>query len=135
MAKTWEDFVKGLNNSDATFTNPVIAEAQAQVMKENSDKMTGSAKSLLNLATNWIQSAVTELRNYRKLEADLKKKLEETNRALEYFGETGNPFPLYKATGTYAQAGSFCRTIGIDSPGEKDEVWNIPSSWKSKAKK
>lgn len=116
-----------------TVASGFVSEAAEQVAKENHNNAVSACKELVQVATNNLKSAVGELRNLRNQEKEQAAKVKKMDRAVKFFADTGNPFPMFAVFNGHKKAVSpvrdFCYSVGIAVPADDSPAWDIPSDW------
>lgn len=109
----------------------VLRQAMEHRAKERNEKAFTRATAALELGERAVASAVHDLRNARNAERRAKAAKDTVVRAVAYFGETGNYFPLVRLTKGATSAFTEMRELGLDV-SKLDEVSLIPDGWEPK---
>lgn len=119
-----------LSAFDGLGDNSDLAAALAEMAaEEKKEAVKQSAKALLALFKQGqaeIESKVTQIRNLRRTEKDLKQQIDTINRARAYGSETGNYIPLTVLLGGDAARRNF--TAACDD----FQALSVPDSWQPK---
>lgn len=108
----------------------IMAEALEAERKAAGEKAKASVQTLIRSFDTTLRGSVAKLRAAREVEADAAKVVKSQTLAFQFFGETGNPLPFFKATGQTYRAEDFCTSIGIAVPKSDHAAWSIPAGWK-----
>lgn len=114
-----------------TFTveNDILAAAAAEREADAKRAAVSATKGLLEMFEGLMRQNVEQLRALRRQEKMQGKLVSTLDRALRYFGQSGNPLPAYKALGMTGRAADFCRMVGIPLPANDDAAWNVPEDF------
>ncbi len=134
---TLSDLVNASHKEEKhVFTSPVLAEAMKKLNEEKEKEVGVKCAQLIKNFLSQLEIAVTELRRMRKLESDAAKKVKSIDRAIKFFGETGNPLPVFKAMAN-DQNKSYLERFAIshlDNTIKLDDIpaeaWDVPADWK-----
>jgi hypothetical protein len=132
--KTIQDIILLANTPRFTAGNDVMKTAVAEVCEEQQKRAVGQVKGLITTFTNVVDQQVASLRMIRENEKITKQNLDKLNTALEYFGETGNPFPFFYVSNNFHGMRHFAQSVGIPVPAADSEDAKVPDSFKPKAK-
>ena len=125
------------SNSDrpaVDITSDLLIEASDQLVKERRERAVKGLKGLIDNFTAVLQSSVRHLKQVREQEAMETKMVKAMDRAVRYFGVTGNPLPFYKAWGRTRDAMCWCEQVGIPFPQKDDDpAWIVPENWTPEA--
>ena len=107
-------------------SNDVVAEA-VRIHKEGKrEQLVAKIGTVLEHASRVVNERLAQLRAIRKQEKIAASNLKKISAATEYFKQSGNPLPYYKACGQEYAAHQFCASLGVDVPDAKSHLWNIP---------
>jgi hypothetical protein len=116
--------------STLTVSNETVKAAVQKRREKAEEQAIVAVEGHLELMENSIRSYATQVRHYRKIMRDAKKKLTEVTRAAAYFGETGNPLPFFKITGNTRAIVKFCESCGIPAPENNSDAYKVPADFK-----
>jgi len=115
------------------FSNPMMQTAVAAVKLEKMERATRACGDIIKSGLSRLEDAVEHLRIVRKNEKAAKDNVTKIDRAMKFFGETGNPFPFFATQETNLShnelARSFCREAGLEVPEPDSDAWVIPADW------
>ncbi len=114
-------------------SNDILAEAAELRSQQARSQAVAATKGLLEHFEGEMIGNVERLRDWRRLEKAQAKKVAALDRALRYFGHSGNPLPVYKAQGMTQNAVHFCRAVGIPIPAPNDAAWEVPEDFVAEA--
>lgn len=108
----------------------ILAQAKAQVAKENAEKVMKVTVEVLGRLENYKNNQLSELRVLRRKLKETLKNVENIDRALKWADKTGNIAPaIVQAEGNRGLM-NFCRTLGCDVPDEKSDILKVPADFK-----
>ena len=115
----------------------ILAAAVKEREEEAKKVAVQATKGLLTQFEQTMTQNVANLRNLRKQEKEQAARVAKLDRALRYFGASGNPLPYYRAQGGRAEllAALFCQSVGIPVPDTTDPAWNVPEDFNPEAPK
>jgi len=105
----------------------VVAAAMERHVKDANERLGNMLVEVLGEADETVRHSVAILKSIRQQEKVAKDSLREITEAVNYLRQTGNPLPLYKATGNAGAARRFCSNLGVDVPAHDDPLWKIKS--------
>lgn len=108
----------------------IMAEALEAERKVASEKAKSTVQTLIRNFDTMLRGSVAKLRAAREVEAETSRVVKAQTLAFQFFGETGNPLPFFKATHQHYRADDFCDSIGITVPKADHAAWSIPAGWK-----
>ena len=131
---TLNDLIAECHATELSFVGSAAIQAAIDTRKADKEKQAAVAVGgLLGTFECALKDNVRVLRNIREQEKAQQAMVEKIDRAFRFFGETGNPFPMFLATGRTAQGHSFASTLGFETPKADSDAWKIPADWKPKA--
>lgn len=117
-------------SGEVKFTAPVLKEAIEARNKEAEQQAAKVCSGLISGFEQHLKDGVARLRKWRQEEAKQAEYVKKVDRAFRFFGETGNPLPVFDAVGNRQGACHFCHTLNIELPGKDDAAWTVPEGWK-----
>jgi hypothetical protein len=120
---TFAEMIAGLSTSKFPLTNDLVRQATEKRQAEINDALVGMIGRVMERVEAVVKMKVSQLRDCRKLEKQLKSQLDEINKAVAYLNESSNPYPLMKSVGSSTTDLSFA--LGIDHPGKDSDLWKI----------
>jgi hypothetical protein len=138
---TFQEFILNLtdllnraySSPTVNVTSEILAAAAAERATDAQRAAVQATKGLLANFEQAMTQSVNHLRELRRAEKKQAKHVEILDRALRYFGESGNPLPVYKAQGMSRMAMEFCQAVGIPVPSADDPAWNVPEDFQAQA--
>lgn len=118
-----------MNTPTIVVESEVLAEAASELKADRRKSAVNACKGLLEQFTSTLQRNVATLRQMREAEKKQATLVKDTDKALRFFGKTGNPLPFFKLTGNIGTASMWCSRCGIDVPDAKSEAWKIPEDF------
>lgn len=112
-----------------TISNPIVQAALVQREKEANERAAQAVVGLLDSFEFGLRNSVNTLRSIRKQEKTQAVMVKKLDRAFRYFGEQGNPLPMFRLMCNHHAAACFCSTIGITVPAHDSLLWEVPSEW------
>ncbi len=110
-------------------TSDILEAAVAERAADARARAVQAVKGQLTDFETALTQNVQVLRNLRKQEKDQAVKVGKLDRALRYFGASGNPLPFYAALGLNRNAQTFCTICGIPFPPPDDPAWKVPDDF------
>ena len=92
--------------------------------KQKSERLSTALVNVLDRADVCIGQEVNEIRRLRKQIKDVKKRLADMVKTLEYAKATGNVLPMYG----WCQVHEVVRILGIDQFSDPD-AFKMPENW------
>lgn len=130
---TLNDLIADCHATELTFVGSDAIKAALDTRKVEKEKQAAVAVGgLLGTFECALKDNVRALRNIREQEKTQQAAVEKIDRAFRFFGETGNPFPMFLATGRTSQGHNFACTLGFETPKADSDAWKIPADWKPK---
>lgn len=126
-----QDLINRANESKTTVENEVVKAAVEQRKQDALNSIVSDCTFFLTQAEQQLKSDVKLLRALRKRETVQKEHIKKLERALLYFGETGNPLPLSKIARIPFY--DFLHKLGISTDDLKDDDWKVPDDWQPAA--
>ena len=108
-------------------TNEILVEAAKAREAEVRANAVHATKGLLATFEQVMKNNVSHLRQLRAQEKHQTAVVKMLDRALHYFGDTGNPLPFFRACGVPAH--QFCCELGIATPAKDDPAWEVPADY------
>ena len=128
-----------------TIDNDILIAAQAALNAETRAAAIKSVQGLLSVFEQALAGNVQRLRELRRLEKEQADLVARLDRALKYFGSSGNPLPVFRAMQTTGIANigrrqeaylihEFCTAIKINIPANDDAAWKVPDDFQPEKK-
>lgn len=122
------DLIARANTTETlNVTNEILVEAAKAREDEVRAKAVQATKILLCAFEQVMKNNVNHLRELRRQEKAMNAVVKSLDRALHYFGDTGNPLPFFRACGMSAH--QFCNALGIATPAKDDPAWVVPADY------
>jgi hypothetical protein len=127
MSNVFEELVAGIHSSSGVeFSEPAMAAALDERKKKQAEQLTAACLAVVDESLETLKSEVLSLRSIRADEKHQEKHVKLLDAAVRYFGQSGNPFPYFKAIGQDYRAADICARNGVDVPGKDSELWKVP---------
>lgn len=110
-------------------TGPAMTAAIEKAVAEQQEQMAAKLVGLIGSLSASLKEEVILLRNYRQQANKQAEKVKTTTRALQYFGATGNPLPVFKALGETWRGDEFFKSAGMTQVDPSDSIWSVPADW------
>lgn len=123
-------FANKASTLNATPTNALLAEIRIEQDAENKRRLKSALATTSAKITRSHEDAVDQMRKHKKIVEKAVKTVKEIDAAKQYFEQSGNPLPYYKATGCLSGGTHFLREVGLD-PDDfpvDGEAWKIPAA-------
>jgi hypothetical protein len=130
MASLTELISRCHQSGEVKFTAPVLQEAIEARNNQATKLAAVVCADLIGGFEKCLKGAVQRLRELRAAEAKQAECVKKIDRAFRFFGETGNPLPMFDTMGNRNGASLFCGSLNIERPGQDDAAWTVPAEWK-----
>jgi len=128
---TLDDLIARAKPEDTiNVSNCILVEAAAELGAERRQRAVQACKGLIDNFTATLKNQVATLRQMRENEKHQAELVKKIDRAIKYFGVTGNPLPVFAASvSNNRNATYWCENCGLPVPKTDDPAWKVPDDF------
>lgn len=125
-----QDLIRGSRDVTGFIQDEALRAAFDKQQAEVQERVTAGLVSLFENFSNVASCAAREAETARKAAETAELRLQEIKAALDYFGATRNPLPLFRVSGHTEAGVNWLHENGLEVPSvrDKNSAWYIQTT-------